>query len=153
MVAGYHWRMPSDLSAREDALQHELRTELTRVDTDVAEAIGRALERDDGLLLGGAWSGDDDQGCLLTLAARDLGPGDGEALLRTSVAAVRIPALFDELWALTLARTGDARTARAITHRLVVEALASRSDQEGASVGEAAAAVAPSVTARSARPR
>ena len=49
--------MPSDLSAREDALQHELRTELTRVDTDVAEAIGRALERDDGLLLGGAWSG------------------------------------------------------------------------------------------------
>ena len=69
------------------------------------------------------------------------------------MAAVRIPALFDELWALTLARTGDARTARAITHRLVVEALASRSDQEGASVGEAAAAVAPSVTARSARPR
>ena len=66
---------------------------------------------------------DDGDGCLLTLAAAELGYESGEALLTTSVAAVRVPALFDELWALILARTGDTASARRITHRLVAEAL------------------------------
>ena len=54
---------------------------------------------------------------------------------------MRVPALFDELWALVLERTGDAAAARSITHRLVAEALA---------VGQAAAEP---VAARIALPR
>jgi hypothetical protein len=41
-----------------------------------------------------------------------------------SIPAVRIPALFDEFWALVLARTGSPAAAREITHRIVAEALA-----------------------------
>jgi hypothetical protein len=137
--------MDAGLPAREAQVRDALRTELAQLDPDVVTAIGRALERDRDRLVGGSWGLDDSEGCLLTLAARELGLGHGEELLRTSVAAVRIPALFDEVWALILERTGDPTAARAITHRLVVEALALRVDQAAES---AAAAAAPSETAR-----
>lgn len=142
--------MDADLPARELLVRDALRTELSRLDTDVVTAIGRALERDQDRLIGGAWGIDDSEGCLLTLAAREMGMTDGEDLLQTSVAAVRIPALFDEVWALILQRTGDPAAARAITHRLVVEALSVREDQ---TVASTSAAAAPAETARIALPR
>ncbi len=144
--------MHGNLPSREDDLRLALRTELARLDGDVVSAIGRALERDQDRLTGGSWGTDDSEGCLLTLAAHELGHHSGEELLRTSVAAVRIPALFDELWAVVLARTGDAAVARSVTHRLVVEALALRTDQAAGS-DEDAAAAAPAETARIALPR
>ncbi|MGI9186186.1 MAG: hypothetical protein ACR2J9_01470 [Gaiellales bacterium] len=130
--------MSADLPDREHVVREALRTELGRLDTEVVTAIGRALERDEDRLTGGSWGIDDSEGCLLTLAARELGLQHGEELLHTSVAAVRIPALFDEVWALILQRTGDPRAARAITHRLVAEALL-RQDQATGSGAEAAA--------------
>ena len=129
---------------RENDLRVALRADLAALDAPVLAAIGRALERDGDRLVGGAWGGADGEGCLLTLAAAELGCGSGEQLLASSVAAVRVPALFDELWALVLARTGDATAARRITHRLVAEALALQGPQEAAS---------PPVAARSALPR
>ncbi len=142
--------MDGDLPARELLVRDALRTELSRLDTDVVTAIGRALERDQDRLIGGSWGIDDSEGCLLTLAAREMGMPDGEDLLQTSVAAVRIPALFDEVWAMILQRTGDPAAARAITHRLVVEALSERADQAETS---ASAVAAPAETARIALPR
>ena len=142
--------MNGDLPAREAEVRAALRTELTRADPSLVEAIGRALERDSDRLIGGSWGIDDDEGCLLTLAARELGVDHGEDLMRTSVAAVRIPALFDEVWALILERTGDPSAARAITHRLVVEALGLQTAHAAASE---AAPAAPSDTARIALPR
>ena len=115
--------------SRELALQQELQAELTRVDPTVLPAIARALEHNADRLVGGTWGVDDDDGCLLTLAARELGLSNGEQLLSESIAAVRIPALFDELWICILERTGDTRSARKIVHRLVVETLALRQDQ------------------------
>lgn len=137
--------MNADLPERELQVRDALRTELGRLDPEVVTAIGRALERDGDRLIGGTWGVDDAEGCLLTLAARELGLEHGEALLHTSVSAVRIPALFDEVWALILERTGDPTAARAITHRLVVEALSLRADQ---AAGSATDAVAPAETAR-----
>lgn len=125
--------MDADLPAREALVRDALRTELGLLDREVVVAIGHALERDQDRLVGGSWGLDDADGCLLTLAARELGLERGEELLHTSVAAVRIPALFDEVWALVLERTGDPTSARRITHRLVVEALALGQDQAGAS--------------------
>ena len=142
--------MDADLPARELLVRDALRTELARLETDVVTAIGRALERDQERLIGGSWGIDDSEGCLLTLAAREMGMTDGEDLLQTSVAAVRIPALFDEVWAMILQRTGDPAAARAITHRLVVEALSERADQAETS---ASAVAAPAETARIALPR
>lgn len=142
--------MHADLPEREAMVRDALRTELARLDADVVTAIGRALERDQDRLIGGSWGVDDDEGCLLTLAARELGLDHGEELMHTSVAAVRIPALFDEIWALILERTGDPTAARAITHRLVVEALSLRADQ---AAGPGADAAAPAETARIARAR
>lgn len=110
--------------ARQTALEADLRSALAEADPTLLRGIARALERDGDRLVGGAWGTDDGDGCLLTLAARELGADTGEELLRTSVAAVRIPALFDELWAEILRRSGDAELARRITHRLVAEALA-----------------------------
>ena len=46
-----------------------------------------------------------------------------------SVAAVRVPALFDELWALLLARLGDVELARASARRLVGDALVVTPDE------------------------
>ena len=114
---------------REVELQQQLQTELARVDPTVLSAIARAMERDGDRLVGGTWGVDDSDGCLLTLAARELGLSRGEDLLGGSIAAVRIPALFDELWICILERTGDTRSARAIVHRLVIETLALRADQ------------------------
>lgn len=144
--------MAADLPAREVLVRDALRTELAQLDTDVVTAIGRALERDQDRLIGGSWGVDDSEGCLLTLAARELGLDAGEELMRTSVSAVRIPALFDEVWALILERTGDPTAARAITHRLVVEALSVRADQATGSEA-ASSAAAPAETARIALPK
>jgi hypothetical protein len=109
---------------REDALRASLRRELAAVDPETLQAIARALERDQDRLEAGSWgSTDDGSGCLLTLAAWELGLDGGEALMARSVHAVRIPALFDEFWALVLARTGSAGAARDVTHRIVADAL------------------------------
>lgn len=102
-----------------------LGAELARLDVDTLTGLARALERDEARLTGGSWgSRDDGEGCLLSLAAWELGLADGESLMRRSVAAVRVPALFDELWALVLARSGDPEVARRIAHRLVANAIA-----------------------------
>jgi hypothetical protein len=117
--------MARQVGPREDVLRAALRRELDAVDGETLHAIARALERDRTRLEAGSWgSTDDGSGCLLTLAAWELGLDGGEALMARSVHAVRIPALFDEFWALVLARTGSASTAREITHRIVAEALA-----------------------------
>jgi len=118
---------------REVTLQRELQTELGRVDPAVLPAIARALEHNADRLVGGSWGVDDDDGCLLTLAARELGLDSGEELLGESIAAVRIPALFDELWICILERTGDTRSARSIVHRLVIETLALSANQAAVS--------------------
>lgn len=142
--------MDADAERREAALRGELRSALDGLDAPILMGMAGALERDRDRLVGGSWGVDDGDGCLLTLAARELGADSGEDLLRSSVDAVRVPALFDELWACVLARTGDAEAARSITHRLVVEALARRADQPE----EPAAAESDAVpTAFSARPR
>lgn len=142
--------MDRDAERREGALRAELRTALDGLDAPILTGMASALERDRDRLVGGSWGVDDGDGCLLTLAAREIGADSGETLLRSSVDAVRVPVLFDELWASILARTGDAKTARAITHRLVVEALARRGDQpdEPADVDSGS-----EPTALSARPR
>lgn len=140
--------MEQQAQRREAALRDQLRTSLDGLDAPILAGMATALERDRDRLVGGSWGVDDRDGCLLTLAAREIGADSGEDLLRSSVDAVRVPALFDELWASILARTGDAEAARAITHRLVVEALARR---EGQADGREAAASEPA--ALSARPR
>ena len=43
--------------------------------------------------------------------------------MHRSVAAVRVPALFDELWALLLTRLGDVEESRDAARRLVGDAL------------------------------
>ena len=136
---------------REIELQSALQHELTRVDPTLLPALARALERSGDRLVGGTWGVDDGDGCLLTLAARELGLESGEELLGGSIAAVRIPALFDELWICILERTGDATAARMIVHRLVVQALLLQADQADGS-GETSA-VDPPASARSARVR
>ncbi len=134
---------------RELALQSALQQELTRVDSTVLPALARALERSNDRLVGGSWGVDDGDGCLLSLAARELGLGSGEELLGGSIAAVRIPPLFDELWICILERTGDATAARVIVHRLVIQALLQQTDQADGS-GETSS-IDPPDSARSAR--
>jgi len=136
---------------RELELQSALQHELTRVDPTLLPALARALERSGDRLVGGTWGVDDGDGCLLTLAARELGLASGEELLGGSIAAVRIPALFDELWICILERTGDATAARMIVHRLVVQALVLQTDQADGS-GETSS-IDPPDSARSARVR
>lgn len=108
---------------REETLQDDLRSALRDLPPDTTRAIARALEREGDRLIAGRYEDDAGDGCLLTLAARELGAVDGEALLTESVASVRVPALFDELWATIVRRSGDPALARRIVHRLVVEAL------------------------------
>ncbi len=116
--------MGMPVGPREDALRTSLRRELDAVDPETLSAIARALERDHERLEAGSWgSTHDGTGCLLTLAAWELGLDGGEALMARSIHAVRIPALFDEFWALVLARTGSPAAAREVTHRIVAEAL------------------------------
>ena len=136
---------------RELELQSALHDELTRVDPTLLPALARALERSNDRLVGGTWGVDDGDGCLLTLAARELGLGSGEELLGGSIAAVRIPPLFDELWICILERTGDATAARMIVHRLVIQALLLQTDQADGS-GETSS-IDPPDSARSARVR
>jgi hypothetical protein len=115
---------------REDPIQRErrvlqaLRTEIGRLDPETRSAIGRALDDDRLRLAGGSWGDrDGSEGCVLSIAAWNMGLPDGEALMHRSVAAVRVPALFDELWALLLMRLGDVELARASARRLVGDAL------------------------------
>jgi hypothetical protein len=109
---------------RERRVLYALRTEIGRLDPDTRSAIGRALDDDRVRLSGGSWGDrDDSEGCVLSIAAWNMGLADGEALMHRSIAAVRVPALFDELWALLLMRLGDVELARASARRLVGDAL------------------------------
>jgi chorismate mutase len=113
------------LDRREDRALRALRRELDSLDEEIVSALDRALARDPDRLTGGAWGAGDD-GCLLTLAAREMGCTHGSDLLPRSVAAVRIPAVFDDLWAIVIERTGDPRTARQIVRHIVSDALDAR---------------------------
>jgi hypothetical protein len=65
--------------------------------------LGRAAYRPEG----GDWGSQDEGGCLLSLAAWELGLEHGSDLMRRSVEAVRVPALFDAWWAEVIEREGD----------------------------------------------
>ena len=71
-------------------------------------------------LEGGGWGSiDDGSGCLLSLAAWELGLERGESLMRRSVSAVQVPALFDAWWDEVLTREGDVvRTRRSVREAL-----------------------------------
>jgi hypothetical protein len=101
-------------------LPPELARSLDRLDVETRQALGRALERGDYELEGGDWgTTEDGAGCLLSLAAWELGLEHGESLMRRSIDAVRVPALFDAWWADVLERERDVVNAR----RTVREAL------------------------------
>lgn len=117
--------MTDPLDRREDRALRALRRELDSLDEEIVSALDRALARDPERLTGGAWGAGED-GCLLTLAARELGCSHGSDLLPRSIAAVRIPAVFDDLWAIVIERTGDPRTARRIVTHIVSDALDAR---------------------------
>ncbi len=109
---------------REAVVIRALRDELAALDDETRCALAHVLERQDVPLEGGGWgSNDDGAGCLLSLAAWDIGLPCGEALMERSIAAVRVPVLFDELWFLILRRTGDLDHARRVAHRLVALAI------------------------------
>ena len=96
------------MSSHESDLAHALE----RLDPETRSAIGRALERGDNSLRAGEWGGLDERtGCLLSLAAWELGLAHGEQLL-TSPAAVQVPAAFDEWWGELLEREHDLGRAR-----------------------------------------
>jgi hypothetical protein len=98
----------------------ELATALTGLDVEARQALGRALERGSFELEGGDWgTPDDGHGCILSLAAWEMGLERGDSLMVTSIEAVRIPALFDAWWNEVLEREGDVVRAR----RTVREAL------------------------------
>lgn len=118
--------MRPDDDRREREAVAALGAGLRRVEPRTLEAIAAALDRDAGALEGGGWgSYEAGEGCLLSLAAWELGLPHGEALMRSSIAAVQLPALFDEAWAAVLRRTGDPEAARRVTQRLVRLAIAS----------------------------
>ncbi len=119
-----------DPQDREQQLLRALRTEIGQLDDDTRMALSRALD-DDRLKLAGGW-GDRDggEGCVLSIAAWNMGLASGEALMHRSVAAVRVPALFDELWALLLTRLGDVEESRDAARRLVGDALAAAGDRQ-----------------------
>jgi hypothetical protein len=134
-----------------------LAREVRGLDWETRSALGQALERGSAELTGGAWgSREDGEGCLLSLAAWEMGLASGDELLHRSISAVRVPALFDELWALVVRRTGDAEYARQVCFRLVRAAL--QADQADG-VPPVSIGVAPisstrlPVAALSARPR
>jgi hypothetical protein len=93
---------------------------LDGLDPETRQALARALERGEVELEGGGWgSVDDGSGCLLSLAAWELGLERGESLMRRSVAAVQVPALFDAWWDEVLMREGDVvRTRRTVREAL-----------------------------------
>jgi hypothetical protein len=104
------------VASREDALAQAL----GGLDPETRQALARALERGEVELEGGDWgSADDGSGCLLSLAAWELGLERGESLMRRSVAAVQVPALFDAWWDEVLTREGDVvRTRRSVREAL-----------------------------------
>ena len=93
---------------------------LDGLDPETRQALARALERGEIELEGGGWGSiDDGSGCLLSLAAWELGLERGESLMRRSVAAVQVPALFDAWWDEVLTREGDVvRTRRSVREAL-----------------------------------
>src|SRR3954464_5366792 len=93
---------------------------LDGLDPETRQALARALERGEVELEGGGWgSVDDGSGCLLSLAAWELGLERGESLMRRSVSAVQVPALFDAWWDEVLTREGDVvRTRRSVREAL-----------------------------------
>jgi hypothetical protein len=93
---------------------------LDGLDPETRQALARALERGEVELEGGGWGSiDDGSGCLLSLAAWELGLERGESLMRRSVAAVQVPALFDAWWDEVLTREGDVvRTRRSVREAL-----------------------------------
>jgi hypothetical protein len=93
---------------------------LDGLDPETRQALARALERGEVELEGGGWGNiDDGSGCLLSLAAWELGLERGESLMRRSVAAVQVPALFDAWWDEVLKREGDVvRTRRSVREAL-----------------------------------
>ena len=104
------------MASREQALAQAL----DGLDAETRQALARALERGDVELEGGGWgSVDDGSGCLLSLAAWELGLERGESLMRRSVSAVQVPALFDAWWDEVLTREGDVvRTRRTVREAL-----------------------------------
>ena len=104
------------MASREEALAQAL----DGLDPETRQALARALERGEVELEGGDWgSPDDGSGCLLSLAAWELGLERGESLMRRSVAAVQVPALFDAWWDEVLTREGDVvRTRRSVREAL-----------------------------------
>jgi hypothetical protein len=125
---------PDDPQDREQDLLRALRTEIAKLDDDTRQALSSALD-DDRLKLAGGWGDrDDGEGCVLSIAAWNMGLASGEALMHRSVAAVRVPALFDELWALLLTRLGDVEESRDAARRLVGDALAAVDDRSPVAV-------------------
>ena len=104
------------MASSEEALARAL----DGLDPETRQALARALERGEVELEGGGWgSPDDGSGCLLSLAAWELGLERGESLMRRSVAAVQVPALFDAWWDEVLTREGDVvRTRRTVREAL-----------------------------------
>jgi hypothetical protein len=104
------------VASREEALAQAL----GGLDSETRQALARALERGEVELEGGGWgSVDDGSGCLLSLAAWELGLERGESLMRRSVSAVQVPALFDAWWDEVLTREGDVvRTRRSVREAL-----------------------------------
>lgn len=112
-----------DPDDREQVVLRALRTEISKLDGDTRQALSSALD-DERLQLAGGWGDrDDGAGCVLSIAAWNMGLPTGEELMHRSVAAVRVPALFDELWALLLTRLGDVEESRDAARRLVGDAL------------------------------
>ena len=98
----------------------DLAKALGGLEPETRQALGRALERGAFELEGGEWGDQGDgAGCLLSLAAWELGMERGESLMRRSVAAVQVPALFDAWWDEVLTREGDVvRTRRTVREAL-----------------------------------
>ncbi len=108
-----------------EAHVRQLRRELAGLEGSTRAALARALDRDDVRLRGTRWgSHDDGEGCLLSLAAWEMGEPDGSALMIQSISAVRLPAVFDALWAVLLIEVGDAVRAELVARSLVRSALA-----------------------------
>ena len=103
-----------------ESREHELEQALGGLDSETRQALARALERGEVELEGGGWGSEDDgSGCLLSLAAWELGMERGELLMRRSVSAVQVPALFDAWWDEVLTREGDVvRTRRTVREAL-----------------------------------
>lgn len=98
---------------------------LHNLDAETRHALSRALARDDCDLEGGDWGvRDDGSGCLLSLAAWELGLDRGEELMVRSIDAVRVPALFDAWWATVVAREGDVPSASRSARDVLRSALA-----------------------------